>query len=582
MRTSRRMLRQVRRAMFIAFLFTGCINVLVLATPVYILQVFETVVPLGSIETLFVLTGIVAIAIAAMALVEVARNTIMLRAGVWLDHELGRHMLENGLKVERPAAELTADARALRQYKNYLIGNSAVPMFDAPWVPLFVAMLFVLNPYIGAIALAAAVALAMAVIAQLLFTSRLQAEGARAEEQAGEWLQKLAGQSQFVGALGLVGGVSSRWEWFNRSQIASAYSLGKRGSVIRVAARTVRMGAQIGVYAVGAWLVVLGELTPGALVASAILMARALAPLEQLVGTGRTIRTAWQAYRRLWALPQDMATPRVRMGDADQSGKLVLSGVTFYYPMRRTPALRQIDLELVQGECLGIVGPNGCGKSTLAALIAGAHSPTTGAADLDGIPIAKWQRADGEDPVGYMPDDPLLLEGTVNENIARFSDASLLSVAHAAMRVGVHDALHALPNGYETRLGPGGEGLSLREKRAVALARAVHGSPRIVVIDEPEIGMDGTSLRQRIECLKELKASGVSLAIATQDPKLLALTDKVALMAEGTIQSIASPEDILRRSSGANVVPVRQASAAPTVVETGQDAKSELQTTGAP
>ena len=214
--------------------------------------------------------------------------------------------------------------------------------------------------------------------------------------------------------------------------------------------------------------------------------------------------------------------------------------------------MRGVSLNLAPGECLGIVGPNGAGKSTLAVRIAGAILPTSGAADLDGIPIAKWQRGDGDPPVGYFPDDPLLIEGSIHENIARFGDASLISVAQAAMRAGVHETLHSLQSGYDTPVGPGGSGLALRERRAVALARAIHGSPRLVVLDEPEIGLDGVSVRRLIKVLEDLKAEGIGFAIATQDPRLLALTDKiVVVLNNGAVQTQGPSAELARRMNGA-------------------------------
>ncbi len=557
MRTSRRMLKQVRRALLAAFLFSGCINVLMLATPLYTLQVFETVVPLGSIETLVILTLITAAAIAALALVEMARDTVLLRAGLWLDHELGQHMLENGLKLGTPGAELKADARALEQFKQFVTGGGVSILFDAPWVPLFLVALTALNPLVGLVAAISAGLLLMAALLQSMLTNRLLGESSRAHERSEHWWTSVSSNALLAGALGLSPGASRQWEQFNRAHIASAYSLGKRTSFVKAIARTVRIGSQVALYGIGAWLVVRGEMTPGALVASAILLARALAPLEQLVGATRAARAALESYRRLRALPADAALPRVGSGDEAPSGRIVLNDVTFYHPTRRSPALRSVSLTLEPGECLGIVGPNGAGKSSLAAILAGAALPTSGTADLDGIPIAKWQRGEGNPPVGYLPDDPCLIDGSVHANICRFGDASLFTVARAGMRAGVHETLATLATGYDTEVGPGGSGLALRERRAVALARAVFGAPRVIVFDEPELGLDGGSLRGLLSTLKALKADGVSLIVATQDPRLLAMTDRIVVLNSGAIEAQGSPQDVSRRFTA----PARSAAA---------------------
>ncbi|PPD30874.1 MAG: hypothetical protein CTY20_01740 [Hyphomicrobium sp.] len=563
MRTSRRMLKQVRRALLVAFLFSGCINVLMLATPLYTLQVFETVVPLGSIETLVILTIITAAAIIALALIEMARDTILLRAGLWLDHELGQHIIENGLKLSTPGTELKSDARALEQVKQFLTGGVVTVLFDAPWVPLFLVALALLNPLVGLVAAISAMLLIFAAMLHAIVTGRLVAESSKAHERSEQWLTTVSGDSQLAGALGLTRGAAQQWEAFNRAHIVSAYSLGKRTSLIKAFARTVRIGSQIALYGTGAWLVVRGEMTPGALVASAILLARALAPLEQLVSAIRAARGAQVAYRRLRALQADASVPKVGAGSEAPAGRITLSDVTFYHGGRKQPALRSVSLSIAPGECLGIVGPNGSGKSALAAILAGAHVPTIGNADLDGIPISSWQRGEGEPPVGYLTDEPCLIEGTVHQNIARFGDASLLAVAKAAARAGVHETLSGLASGYDTQVGVDGSGLSLRERRAVAFARAVYGSPRLIVLDEPELGLDGGSLRRLMSTLEDLKRERVALAIATQDPRLLALTDKMVVLAGGAVEASGTPRELARRfeSHPARSMPGQRAAA---------------------
>ncbi len=546
MRTSRRMLKDVRRAWLVAFVFSAFINILMLSTPLYTLQIFDTVVPLGSIETLVIITFITAAAIGALALIEIARDLMLLRASVWLDHELGRHILENGLKLGTPAAELRRDARALEQFHGFIASPSASILLDAPFTPLFLLALMALNPVIGAVSVGAAVMLIAVAALQYLLTVRLQTESAEAHERSEKWWGTVAGHGQLAGALGLATGGAAQWEVFNRAHIGAAYSQGKRASIIKALARTIRIGSQVALYGLGAWLVVKNEIAPGALVASAILLGRALGPLESLVGSVKALKSVIAAYRRLKALPDDADVPGLGDADATLKGEIALRDVTYYHPARKSPALRGISLTLSPGECLGLVGPNGAGKSTLAAILAGAVAPSHGAADLDGVPISKWQRGDCAPPIGYMPDEPMLLEGSVHSNIARFRDLSLMSVAHAAMRAGVHETLQGLQSGYDTEVGPQGGHLALRERRAVALARAVAGAPRVLVLDEPETGLDGASMKRLMKVLLTLKSQGMSLVIATQDPRLLALTDKVVVLAQGTIQAQGDSKDFAR------------------------------------
>jgi ABC-type protease/lipase transport system fused ATPase/permease subunit len=485
-----------------------------------------------------------------------ARDNLVLRAGLWLDHELGQHLLQNGLRVARSPDDLHQDARALDQFKSLLTSSAITPLFDAPWVPIFLLALTALHPIIGAIAAASCVLLFVAALLQNFLTSRLQNESGKAHERAESWWMKIAGNGLQAGALGLTDGASKQWEEFNRAHIAAAYSQGKRSSFVKAIARSVRIGSQIALYGIGAWLVIENQIAPGALVASAILLSRALAPLEHLVGSVKAARSAWTAYGRLKQLPLDAEMPAVSDRPAEAAAHITITDASFYYPGRRAPSLRGVTLSIEPGSCTAIVGPNGSGKTTLAAMIAGAIAPTTGSASLDGVPVTKWQRAGGPSLIGYLPDDAMLIDGSVHDNIAKFSNASLMSVAKAAMRAGVHEVLHGLHAGYDTPVGPNGSLLALRERRAVAFARALFGEPKLVVLDEPELGLDGAGLKQLHRVLGELKAAGIGLIVTTQDPKLLKLVDRIVVMNAGMIQSQGpasqfTPQRPEARASGA-------------------------------
>lgn len=547
MRTSRRMLKQVRRAIFAAFLFSGCINILLLATPLYILQIFETVVPLGSLDTLLLLSAMVAAALLTSAAIEIARDTILLRSAYWLDHELGHYILENGVRLATPGPEMRQDAVALERLRAFLASPAVVPLFDAPWTPIFLFALFALNPLIGLVGAACAALLVIFSFLLSAATARAEGERTKSAERSQQWWQTITSNAEYAGALGLARGAADSWEVSNRAQVSAGYSIGKRTAFLRALSRLVRIAAQIALYGCGAWLVIRGELGPGALVAAAILMARALAPLEGLVGSIRGIQAAAAGYRRLASLPPDAVTPRLAATGNPVAGRIEVRDVTYYHPGRKAPALRSVSLVIEPGQCIGIVGPNGSGKSTLAALLAGAVIPANGAADLDGIAIAKWQRIGTSPPIGYLPDEPMLIDGTVHENIGRFGEASLMAVAEAAIRAGVLETLKALPFGFDTPVGPQGHALALRERRAVAFARAVFGQPRIVIVDEPELGLDGAALRRLISTLGELKANGTTLVLATQDPRLLDLCTGIVVMNAGTIQTSGPAADVKTR-----------------------------------
>ena len=277
------------------------------------------------------------------------------------------------------------------------------------------------------------------------------------------------------------------------------------------------------------------------------MMARALVPFEQSVSLLKLFFTANSAARHLKSLTKPPLNELIEPDGERPVGHFTLQDATYAYPNRNALALRGVSLELKPGESLGIIGPNGAGKSTLAALIAGAIDPRSGSVNLDGLGSAKWQRGLERPAIGYAGTQPALFEGTVHENIVRFGEFSLMSAAQAAMKIGVHDVLSDLPNGYETRVAADGQGLSSREARAVAFARAVHGSPRIVVFDEPELGLDAAAEKRLMGLLADLKKSGTSLVIATQQPRLLALTEKVAVLKKGNLEMFGPAAEVMQK-----------------------------------
>jgi PrtD family type I secretion system ABC transporter len=542
-------LKQARRAVLIALIISAGINVLMLAVPLYTLQVFESVVPTGSLETLAVLSVMVGAAIVALALVEFYRDRILLRAGLWLDHVLGQHMLENGLAAGSTPTDLEADRNALATLRGFLVSPTLAPMLDAPWVPVFMIVLTLMHPWLGTVGMTAAIGLVGLALVHNRATRRAQLEGSQATERTSRWWSAATASPGEMSALGLVGPATDAWERCNRQHIAAHYALGKRTSAARAMARTIRTGAQIAMYGIGAWLVVRSELAPGALVAAAIMLARALGPLEGLVGGLKSLQLAAASYARLKSLPSDTRVRSIGTPAMIANEHLIADDVTVFHPGRRTPALRSVTLAIAPGEIVGVVGPSSAGKSSLIAAFAGALVPASGAASLGGIAVPRWRASGDACPIGYLPDEPVILEGSVHENICRFSTASLMSVANAAIKAGAHEVISDLPNGYDTEAGPRGTLLAARERRAVAFARALFDQPRFLVLDEPEIGLDAPGIQRLLLTLRDLKTAGVGIVLATQDQRLVRLCDRIAVLDAGALKTITAAADLQRAPS---------------------------------
>lgn len=543
-----------RNALVAAFIFSGCVSVLMLAIPLYTLQVFESVVPTGSIETLAALSTMAVIALVATTVIEVVRDRILLKAGLWLDFNLGKLIAERSLTGVASAAELREEAKLAQVVKAFATGPALAPLFDAPWTPLYLIGLFILHPILGWVGLISAMLLTLAALWQSMGTEGQQLEATKSNELAEKWWQAAIANPMRTLGLGMVRPARARYDALADEHIVAAYDLGNRSSVIKAFARFVRLVSQIAVFGAGAFIVVKGEATGGVLIASSIIMGKALAPIEQAVSMLKIVSAAFAAGRRLRSLPALVHPAGVdhaaEDGELPGRGQIVLNDVAFHYPGRQTFAIRGIEIEIAPGQSIGIIGPNGSGKSALAGVIAGALDPKIGQATLDGVPMTRWQRTAEQPPIGYLGPDPHLLEGTVHDNICGFDEASALTVARAAIKAGVHELISGLPEGYETKISLDGQTLSQRERRAVALARAVYGKRRMVVLDEPELGLDAQGERRLIRHLSELKKEGVRLVIATQQPRLLALVDKVAVLRKGAIEMFAPTEEVAKRLSG--------------------------------
>jgi ABC-type protease/lipase transport system fused ATPase/permease subunit len=529
MDTTRQVLHEVRRAVLAACTLAAFAALTALALPLYALHVFEALAPGGNPHALLPASLVAAGALLAGAGLTAARDRILLRAALWLDHTLGPRLLEAGLRLGLQAAELEVNAGALARLRAALANGTLLPVLDARWAALFLLAMMLLHPVLGATAALFALALLLASLAQGSRIAWLEEARIRAAARARHWWRTLAAGNPVTGALGLAEGGAGEWERRNRAHVAGAYELGRRASRLATLACAAQALSALVLLAVGAWLVAADALTLGALVACLILNALLLAPLVRVASMMPSLQGARLAYRHLASLTTDAARPSGRAPRPATS--LVLDNIAC-----RT--LEGVSLALPPGRTLAITGPSGSGKSTLAALIAGALAPTRGTVELDGAALAASRRGEPV-RVGYLPDEPALFEGTVRANIARFGDAGLLAVSLAAMRAGVHDALAALPQGYETHVGQGGSAISMRERRAVALARAVFGAPGLIVLDEPDLGLDAGSLHRLARVLDDLRHEGTSLVIATRNAQLIEMADVVAMLDGDRLLSVA-------------------------------------------
>ena len=528
-----------------AALFSLAINLLMLAAPLYMLQVFDRVISSRSQETLLALTAAALAALGAMALLDVVRSRLLAYAGMALDRSLGPRVLE-GVLGRVSAVNFAPGLRDVNTLRGFLGGSGVLALFDAPWLPVFLLIIFLFHPLLGAIALAGS--LLMCLLAYLNERlarpplERAQAEGRRASR----YIDAAVRNAEVIGALGMLPALTRRWERLNDAVLTEQKHAAEVGGRFAGWTKFTRQALQTAMLAAGAWLVVGQHVSAGVMIAATILLGRALAPVEMLVAGWRSLVEARGAWRRLAAL-LEQAPPALATELPAPRGRLAIESVAFAYPGTERVFLRGVSFTLAAGESLGIVGPSASGKSTLSRLLVGVWKPASGAVRLDGADVAAWPRHTLGPHIGYLPQDVELFSGTVAENIARLAEPDPAEVVRAAQRAGVHDLILRLPKGYDSEVGEGGQILSAGQRQRIALARALYGRPCLVVLDEPNSNLDHEGEQALSRALATLKEEGVTVAIVAHRPSLLAGVDRMLVLRDGMIDAFGARGEVMAR-----------------------------------
>ncbi len=536
------------RAYFIyAAFFSLVINLLMLVPALFMLQVFDRVVSSRSQETLVMLAVLAAGALLFMAYLDVIRSRLLSGAGVALEKLVGPRVLVDMVRRgtmpnSRNSMHGLRDVGAIRAF---LTGPGIVALFDAPWVPIFVLIIWLFHPLLGGIALAgAALLFSIAWLNERL--SRKPLEQMQLESRkAGRFADQTVSHAEVAGALGMVENLVRGWRGLSHNVLNHQLDANRASSLASSASRFTRQFLQIAMLAAGAWLVINQAATIGVMIAATILLGRALAPVESAIAGWKSLVDARSAYGRL---DQDLSAAK----DAEPVtklppplGALNVEQVVFGFAGQDRPIIKRVSFELQPGEALAIVGPSAAGKSTLTKLIIGIWRPLTGVVRLDGADISAWPRERLGPYVGYLPQNVELFAGTVSENIARLGEVDSSSVIEAAKRANAHEMILRLPKGYDTPIGDGGAFLSAGQRQRVALARALYGTPRLVVLDEPNSNLDNEGETALIEAMRNLKPAGVTVVVVTHRTPLLAVMDKVILLRDGVIEKQGAVADVL-------------------------------------
>tara|TARA_R110002110_G_scaffold159567_1_gene357413 strand:+ start:2826 stop:4646 length:1821 start_codon:yes stop_codon:yes gene_type:complete len=547
------LLDRMRRACSGAFAaimaYSLCINLLMLTSSIYMMQVFDRVLVSRSGETLVMLTLIAVIALSTMAALDIIRTRIMQKVGGWLDDQISPVVLDMSITVAlgREGRKSPEKLRDLSEIKAFLSGPSAIPILDAPWMPVFIGFMFLLHPVLGWVSVSGAVVLLALAVLNDWITRHSSAAASAASAKSMGFADAAIQRADIVEAMGMRAGVLARWNRLNQTALAAQNMSGGRAGFLTGVTKFTRQLLQIGILGIGAWLVIGGNLSPGGMIAASILMGRALAPVDQAVTTWRSARSAIDAWRRVRSLLEREVPDTTTTELPEPDGKITVEGVSFVHKGMDRPALRNVSFEVAAGETLAIIGPSAAGKSTLARLLVGVDTPHTGHVRLDGMEISRWNGEERGKYVGYLPQEIGLIGETVTDAIARLQDNDDNMVIGAARLAGVHATIMNLPKGYDMPIGASGSALSGGERQRIALARAVYGGPRFVLLDEPNSNLDAEGEKALQRAIDILKTCGTTVIVVAHRPSILRHIDKILVMQDGMVRMIGPRDEVLAR-----------------------------------
>ena len=538
-----------------AFIGTGLIsgmsNILMLTGALFMLEVYDRVLPSRSVPTLVGLFILVVVLFAALGVLDAIRSRILARVGAALDESLSGRVYDTLVRLPLrigTRGDGNQPLRDLDAVRSYLSGLGPVALFDLPWIPLYLAICFIFHPLIGLTALIGAIILiALTVVTETMTQapSKAAMEAAAARSSIAESSRRNA---EALIAMGMLPRLASRWAKANSAYLSNQQQTSDIGGGLGSASKVLRMLLQSGVLAVGAWLVINQQASAGIIIAGSILSARALAPVDLAIANWKGFVAARQSWKRLNNLLEAMPAQQQPMALPAPSHRLTVEGIAATAPGTNKVLVQEVAFKLEAGQGLGIIGPSGSGKSSLARVLVGVWTAARGKVRLDGAAIDQWSPEQLGPHIGYLPQDVELLAGTVAENIARFEDRpDAEAVIAAAKAVGVHDMIVALPQGYETPVGDHGESLSAGQAQRIALARAVYRNPFLVVLDEPNSHLDSegdTALTRAILGIRERK--GIVVVIAHR-PSAIAGVDQILMLNQGRVQALGPKDEVLAK-----------------------------------
>jgi ATP-binding cassette, subfamily C, bacterial len=538
-----------RKAFVAVGVFSLIMSALLLTLPLYMTQVYDRVLGSGSISTLLMLTIIAVSALALSSFLELLRQIMLSRIGAKLEADLGGPLLNASItNTARGEANDVQPLRDLGTLRGFFSGQAVTTFFDLPLAPLFILIVFIIHPWLGVVNIIGAGLLFILTILNQRWTAKPLEESSRYAMAALMQAQAYVRNSDIVQAMGLHPETVTAWGRDNAQSLEHQLEAARRAAIIAGISKFIRLTMQVALLGVGGYLALIHEITAGMIFAANIIGGRALQPVEGVIGAWKQIIASREAYDRISATLDKAGPVEPRMALPPPEGHISAENLVYGPKSAQRPIIKSINFALPAGKSLGIVGPSGAGKSTLARLIVGAIEANSGKIRIDGADLDQWNRDEIGRHVGYMPQQPEFFPGTIGQNIARMQEgAAADNIIAAAMAAGVHDMILRMPQGYETRIGLLGLELSGGQKQRVGLARAFYGSPRVLVLDEPNANLDPEGEQALARALQNAKMQSSTIIIVAQRPSAIQNVDLLMVLRDGQVDTMGPRDEVLAK-----------------------------------
>ncbi|MEO6339015.1 MAG: type I secretion system permease/ATPase [Caulobacteraceae bacterium] len=537
-----------RPAIYTAVFFSLFINLLALVSPLYMLQVYDRVLTSRNVTTLVVITLVVVLLFVVYGMLEALRTQVLVRGGIGFDNVVRgptfSSVLNANLKQQAGSAQAFRD---IDQVREFLTGAGLITFCDAPWVPVFLVVAFMLHPYFGILAIVSGLIIFALAVANDFATREPLKMATSAGIAAQNDVSATLRNAEVMRAMGMWSGLQRRWQGRRDELIAFQALASDRGGGLMAVIRFVRQVVQTLILGGGAYLAITGKISPGAMIAASILVGRALSPIEAAVGQWKNYIGARGAWDRLQAVFRANVQDAERMPLPAPKGAIHVEAAMIAPPGARRPTIANTSFILEPGEMLAVVGPSAAGKSSLVRGLVGVWPTASGVIRLDGFDLKHWDPEQLGQHIGYLPQDVELFSGSVADNIGRFGEYESEDVITAAKMAGVHEMIQALTNGYDTQIGEGGAALSGGQRQRLALARAVFRQPALIVLDEPNASLDQEGENALIHSMIQLKQAGKTIIVVTHKMNILGFVDKILVLNNGLPQMFGDREEVMSK-----------------------------------